>query len=169
MRISESDMLFGDFDEANCFWIEKTDIYQRFSGKGIKCVEFVLLRPEIRDLLFVEGRSSLPAQANVERYNEEISEISQKFMDSLQLTCGIWFGEHNRKVDVPRNCNSFLSYGTQIKFILVIKNRRGKLASIAERIKREILREYKLWGFKVIVMNEELAIKDNLVIGEIAS
>jgi len=166
MRIPESDMLFGDFDEANCFLIEKTAIYRSISGKGYKSVEFVLSRPESNELLFIEGRSTLPAQANVDRYNEDISDISQKFMDSLQLTCGIWFGQHNASVKVPQNGNSFLKYGTQVTFILVIKNRKGKLTSIAERIKREILREYRLWGFKVLVLNEDLAVRDNLVVGE---
>jgi len=169
MLISESDMLFGDYDEANCFWIEKTDLYGSIAGKGYKSVEFVLHRPDRYELQFVEGRSTLPAQGNVERYNEDIAEISQKFMDSLQLACGIWFGEHNSKVAVPQNGRSFFEYGTQVTFVLVIKNRRGKMTAIAEKIKREILREYRLWGFKIVVMSEEIAIRDNLVVGEVVS
>ena len=53
--------------------------------------------------------------------------------------------------------------------VLVIKNRKGKMTAIAESIKRELLREYRLWGFKIVVMNEEIAIRDNLVVGEVVS
>jgi hypothetical protein len=164
MRIPEGGLLFGDFDEVNCFWIEKTDLYRRLSGKGFRSVEFVLSRPEKRELIFVEGRTTMPATANLNRFNEDISEISQKFIDSLHLTCGIWFGEHCSNVVVPQNRESFFMYGTQLVFVLVIKNRIGKLTSIAERIKRELAREHALLGFKVLVMNEELAIKDSLVV-----
>jgi len=84
MRIIEGGLTFGEFDDANCFHIEKTEIYKRLSVKGIKSVEFILYKQEERKLLFVEAKSTLPSKDNIIVFNEELSEISSKFMDSLQ-------------------------------------------------------------------------------------
>ena len=80
-------------------------------------------KPEVLQLplLFVEGKNTLPAKNNVSAFNEEISDISYKFMDSLQLACGIWFGGHNRKVEIPKNGIRFFSYGVQIVFVSIAK------------------------------------------------
>jgi hypothetical protein len=166
MRIIEGDLTFGDFDDENFFHIEKTNIYETLSVKGVKSVEFLLNKPEKNELLFVEGKTTLPSKGNLERYNEEIADISKKFLDSMQLAIGIWFGSHNPSVDAPLNKESFFAYGKQVIFVLVIKNRKGKFTAIEERIKREIHREYKLMGFKVRVLNEELATKARLIAGE---
>jgi len=167
MQIREEGLLFGEFDETGCFHIEKSDIYKRLSGKGYKSVEFILRLPEQDELLFVEGKTTLPSADNIERFNEEIADISKKFIDSIRLTTGIWFGEHNAKAVVPTGRDSFFTFGTQIVFVLVIKNRRGKMNTIAERIRRELHREHTLMRFKVLVLREEDAIKRNLVIGDV--
>ena len=166
MRIDEEGLLFGDFELSDCFHIEKTKLYSKLSGRGFKSVEFVLHRPQKHELLFVEGKTTLPSIDNKVKYNDEIVEISQKFMDSLQLTCGIWFGRHNGNVAVPANSSYFFSYGIQIVFVLVIKNRKGNLVRIAEEIKRKISREHKLWRFDVLVLNEDDARTHNLVVLE---
>ena len=169
MQIREEGLLFGEFDEANCFHIEKSDIYKRLSSKGFKSVEFVLHLPEQNELLFVEGKTTLPAVNNLERFNKEIADISQKFMDSIHLTTGIWFGEHNAKAIVPHGKDSFFTFGMQIIFVLVVKNRKGRLNSIVERIRRELQREHTLMRFKVLVLREEDAVKRNLVIGDVSA
>ncbi|MCL2222571.1 MAG: hypothetical protein FWC20_07815 [Oscillospiraceae bacterium] len=167
MRIIEGGLTFGEFDAKNLFHIEKTNIYKnKFSGDGVKSVEFILNRPEENELLFVEARTTLPSKCNIAHYNKEIADISKKFLDSLQLAIGIWFGSHNPSVDAPQNKESFFTYGKQIILVLVIKNRTGKLTAISERIKQEIHREHKLMGLKVRVWNEELAIKANLIAQE---
>ena len=89
-------------------------------------------------------------------------------MDSLQLACGIWFGAHNNDVIVPKNGVNFFRYGIQIVFLLVIKNRIG-LLYIANRIKTHLMKEYRLWKFEVLVMNEDDACTKNLVIKESAT
>jgi hypothetical protein len=166
MRIIEGDLTFGDFHEADCFHIEKTDIYDVLSRKGIKSVEFILFRSKENELLFVEGKKSLPSKDSIIRFSEEISNISQKFMDSLQLACGIWFGGHNKEVEVPKNVRDFFKYGVQIVFILVIKNREKDLLTIAEKIKKHLLKERRLWKFEVLAMNEKKACEKKLVIME---
>ena len=46
MRFIESDMCFGDFDEANCYHIDKEGGYYKtkLSAYGIKSVDFILNR-----------------------------------------------------------------------------------------------------------------------------
>ena len=168
MQIREAGLLFGEFDESDCFHIEESKIYSRLKGKGYKSVEFVLRLPDRNELLFVEGKTSLPSEQNVERFHEEIDNISQKFMDSVLLTTGIWFGEHS-KAGAPSNADAFFTYGTQIVFTLVIKNRTWDgLSYIAECIMKKLRREHRLMRFKVLVLREEDAIKRKLVIGDAA-
>jgi len=169
LRIVEEGLIFGDYNDADFFHIEKTELYKRLSVKGIKSVEFILHQPDKSKLLLVEGKTTLPAKNNIEDFNKEISEISQKFMDSLQLACGIWFGGHNSKVEVPENGASFFRYGIQIVFVLVIKNRKGDLLHIADRIKKRLLREHRLWRFDVLVLNESDAFNERLVVLESVS
>jgi len=169
MRIAEDGLIFGDYNADDCFHIEKTDVYVRLSGKGVKSVEFILHQPDDRKLLFVEGKSTLPAKGNADAFNEEVTVISQKFMDSLQLACGIWFGEHNQEVEMPKNAENFFKFGEQIVFVLVIKNRKGNLIYIADKIKQLLSREHRLWRFEVLVLNENDAQRKKLVIQEDAS
>ena len=159
-------MIFGDFDEANCFHIEKTSLRKILSGKGMKSVEFVLSQPSEKRLLFVEARKTLPSKNNAERFFEDIAEISNKFIDSLHLICGIWFGTHNLSVEVPENKESFFQYGMRIIFILVIKNRKGDLPHIEDMIKKQLLHERRLLGFDVLALNEDNAKENNLIVTE---
>ena len=117
----------------------------------------------------MEGKSTLPSASNLERFNEEIANISQKFMDSIHLALGIWFGEHNAKAVVPSEKDSFFSFGTQVVFVLVVKNLTGRLNSIAERIRQELKREYTLMRFKVLVLREEDAVRRKLVVGDVGA
>ena len=164
MRFCESGMTFGDFSESDCFRIEKSEVYIRLSGKGIKTTDFLLHKPEDNKLLFVEAKETLPAKKNREAFNAEIAHISHQFMDSLQLSCGIWFGEHNKTADVPKNSVNFFRYGVQIVFVLVVKERTGSLLYIADKIKQQLPKEHKLWRFDVIVLNKESAQKAKLVV-----
>jgi len=178
MTICESDMVFGEFDEADCFHIEKTTLYKRLSSDKLKSVEFVLHRPERNELFFVEAKTTFPAfinsevvlsaEDNVNSFSTAVTAISQKFMDSLLLACSIWFGKNNAKIEIesviPKNKESFFTYGKQIVFVLVIKNCKTDLTTIADNIKKEIRKRYLILGFKVLVLDEDFARKIKLVI-----
>jgi len=169
MRIQESGMIFGDFDEANCFHIEKLDVYNReLSHHGVKSVEFILYRPEKRKLLFVEAKSSLPIREKKGWFSGEITRISQKFMDSLQMACSMWLGGHNDKAKLPDNYANFFGRGIKIVFILVIKKHKYDLdlLYIADAIKEELLKEQRIWNFSVLALNEARARENNLIIDE---
>lgn len=56
----ESKMVFGPFEEANVFEIEKSNVNQMI-GEHIRTVEFVLRRKE-NQILFIEAKSSSPQE-----------------------------------------------------------------------------------------------------------
>ena len=140
MRICEkgSDMTFGDYGVENLLHIEKTELYKSLAGKGYKTVEFILLRPEAMELWYVEAKKTLPDEKNSERFEENLSEITQKFIDSFMLTCGIKHGEHFGKIDNFINGDEIFKNGNKVVFVLVIKYRKGKLMAIAEAIKQKL-------------------------------
>jgi hypothetical protein len=146
----------------DCFSIEETALYNQLKGGKVRSVDVVLSYQNQKQLLFVEARSSLPSKEN-EDYIGQIEAISKKFMDSFHLTCGIWFGEHNSKVNTPKNRELFFVYGTKIIFVLIIKNRKGDLTGIKEIIRKYLKSERKLLGFEVLVLNENNAKENGLI------
>ena len=157
-------MVFGNFDKANCFHIEKMEIYSRdLSRHGVKSVEFVLYRPETNKTLFVEGKTSVSIEKGRGRFQRDISDISQKFMDSFNFAFGIWLGGHRGRMELPKNYARFFGRGVQVIFILVIKNCRSDLLHIADVIKQRLLKEQRLLKFKVYAMDEAGAYRNNLL------
>ena len=173
MRIYEegSDLTFGDFSERDCFHIEKSRLYQKsLSTHGVKTVEFALIHPDTSNgtgkLWLVEARKSFSHQEN--RFNSNITEISQKFIDSLQMSCSIWLGSHRNKAKLPSNIEDFFKHGGLFRFVLVIKehDKRELLTIIGEAIKAKLKKEFRIWRFEIEVLDEELAIRRGLVIRE---
>ena len=173
MRFYEegSEILFGDFDDANFFHIEQTTLYQkRLKPYGISSAEYLLLRPiESQSklvLLVVEAKRTLAAKDSNE-FHENLAKIANQLMDSLKLAFGIWLGSHESKVDLPLNYNQFFESGRKIIFVLIIKERKRDMTYIADVLKHHYLRsECRLLGFDVKVYNEQQAINANLVIQE---
>ena len=58
IKIQESEMSFGEFQEENLFHIEKSKIYKNL-GDGIKTVEFIL-RYDEKALYFWKLRKAVP-------------------------------------------------------------------------------------------------------------
>ena len=168
MQIHESDMLFGEFDETECYHIDKEGGYYKtkLSGYGVKSVDFILHRKNRNKLLLVEARKSIAGTDNMHRcLDSEIADISQKFMDSLQLVLGIWIGSHKKKnAKPPLNFDNFIGIGKSIVFVLVVKNMPSSLTYIEDEIYRHLRKENKIWRFDVKVFNESFAEEEGLVI-----
>ena len=172
MQIPESDMIFGDFSADDCFWIEKSRLYSiSLRHLGFKSVEFVLYRsgitPSDGELLFVEAKTSLRHNYNGLSFAAEISDISQKYMDALQIVCAIWHGGRKESEKLPRNFIKFYESGKKIVFILVVKNGdRENLPTVGDAIRKRLLKENRLWKFEVLAINESDARKKNLIVTE---
>lgn len=76
--ITESEMNFGKFDEADVFHIEDSQIYKNL-GSGIKTVEFILKYDE-NSIVFLEAKKSCPNAAN--RHESEEKEQKHREFSS---------------------------------------------------------------------------------------
>lgn len=165
-----SGMKFKDFGDENCYPIEESRLYQKsLQQHGFKMVEFVAIRnaeqPEESKLIFVEAKTSL-RQASAElRFDKEISDIAQKFIDALQLVCGVWHGGRKNKIALPANFAKFRESGSKIVFVLVVKNiEETNLRRVKSAILDKLRRERILWKFDLMVLSEELAMEEKLVL-----
>ena len=168
MRIEEkkTELCFGDFDEKNCFHIEKSIIYNKLQNNR-KVVEFILNKPEHNKLYFIEATKTLANETNSHDYNTNMREKAQKFIDSFHLALSIWFEIHEDKNELPTNYDNFFAKKKEYWFVLVIKNRpKNSLPNIKEMLVSKLIKDIKIWDFKVLVLNEELAKKYKIVIND---
>ena len=165
-----SDMKFRDFGVDNCYLIEESRLYQTsLRHLGFKTVELVIYRSTSDTgggkLVFVEAKTTLRPENAAFRFADEINDISQKFIDALQIICGVWHGGRKGKVHLPKNFDQFRENGRQIVFILVVKSGDERdLLTVKDAISKKLLKEKRLWRFDVEVLSEELAQKGNLVL-----
>lgn len=163
--ITESEMNFGEYDEADLFYIEDSKIYKDL-GSGIKTVEFILKYNE-KSIIFLEAKKSCPNVANryeskdkEQKFEEFFSHVTEKFLASLQIYLAALLerfadisevGTALQSVDSMRNI--------QMKFVLVIKDAVDVswLAGPLAELKARLLPIRKIWGIDVVVINEEMA------------
>lgn len=157
-------MIFGDFEEEKIFKIEKSKLHNRI-GNGIKVVEFVFLRNE-NELDFIEAKSSSPrpTKQNVIRFNEFIEEISDKFLHSFNLLYSAILKRNKNYGEMNNNFFQLDNSQIKIKFILVIKGHEIEwLLPISDALKKKLSYQNTIWKSEVIVMNDKIANKYNLV------
>lgn len=168
--VNHSNMNFIDKD---AFHIEESQIYTQI-GKGIKSVEFI--RSMGNKLLFIEAKSSFPNPNNttpniekgnktgIELFREEIDDICEKFIHSLNLYSAIDVGVV--KEGFPPEYRP--SDKVYLVFILVINSFKKDWCGRVERELINKLREsiciLKIWKPEVHVINHETAIQRNLTI-----
>lgn len=163
--ITESEMNFGKFDEENLFHIEDSKIYKDL-GSGIKTVEFIL-KWKKNEILFLEAKTTCPNSANknesmekTQKFEEYYSEITEKFMDSLQVYLAAVMGRYQDLAEIGAELRSVDSMKEiRLKFILVVKNAKDItwLAGPLAELKARLLQVRKIWGVEMVVLNEELA------------
>lgn len=176
-RIIESDMIFGDYAEDSVFRIENSKL-QKSCGNGVKTVEFLLYRKRDQ-LLFIEAKKSCPNGANKDesldkskKFEEYYSDIVNKFIDSLQMLLTTVLVRNDNLDDMGDRIKAKKDYAkTQFTFILVIKNADDLEWLSGPRIELETRLKHilKIWNARVLVLNEELAVKHGLVKGSITA
>lgn len=157
-------MVFGDFEEERIFEIEKSKLHNKI-GNGIKVVEFVFLRNE-NELNFIEAKSSSPrpTKENIIRFNEFIEEISDKFIHSFNLFYSVLLKRNKDYGEMNNNFFELDNSKIKLKFILVIKGHEIEwLLPISDALKKKISYQNIIWKSELIVMNDKIANKYNLV------
>lgn len=170
--ITESEMDFGKFNEADLFHIENSRIYKNL-GSGIKTVEFIL-KYNTNSILFLEAKKSCPNANNrydskekARKFEEYYSSITEKFISSLQIYLASILDRYQNRTEIGDNLNVENMKNIRLKFVLVIKNADDImwLAGPRAELKNRLIQMRKIWNIDIIVLNEQLA-KDHHLIRE---
>ena len=165
--ITESEMIFGPFEEADVFEIEKSNVNQLI-GERIRTVEFVICREENR-ILFVEAKSSLPReQTSKERYDAFVTEITDKFVHSFEIYHTLKYNRYHIDQDIGEHLKQQEWDKVQIKFVLVIRGHKKEwLAPLREALMKNMSAYLKIWKSTVVVLNDEMAKRYHLISGTV--
>ena len=169
--IQESEMNFGKFDEADLFHIENSKIYKEL-GSGIKTVEFILKYDE-DSIIFLEAKKSCPnienryeSEEKEQKFEEYYSDITGKFMDSLQIYLAALLDKYEETSEVGTELLKMKNLrNVRLKFVLVVKNAKdiAWLTGPMAELRARLLQFRKIWGIEGVVLNEELARQYKLI------
>ena len=107
--IKESGIDFGPFQDDDLFCIEKSQLYHSL-GKGLKTVEFILLRNAGKNIILLEAKTTCPnekkkdkSEANKLKYEEYFAKIAQKVEDSVNVFLASFLGRYPYTSDLGNN------------------------------------------------------------------
>ena len=162
-------MVFGPYDEALFFHIEKSALYGQLQ-EAFKIAEFVLMRQQKSGpvLWIVEAKSSSPQPQNQKDYASYIDEIKSKLTNGLLLSCSVVIGRHpNGRASLPAALRTIDLTNVQFRLALVVRgHKREWLPPLREKITETLMPVIKAWNLSsgdVMVLNEQLAQKHGLV------
>jgi hypothetical protein len=165
LSITESGVVFGEFEEDDVFGIEKALIKHRFDQKGVKSVEFIVRQQHLNKPLvsLVEARSSVPRQPDA--FFEEIRL-------KLQHTLIIWFcavsGRHSALTGkLPENFSLAETLKLPLRLILVVPALPdAHIVPMTDAFRVALRLDCRLWGIDqsaVFVLNKSRAARLGLV------
>jgi hypothetical protein len=168
--VMESGMKFGPFPAESLIRIEKVPQYTKIQ-QGMHISEFIYYDQEKKRLISLEAKTSAPnprseyVENPKEKFQEYINDIREKWENSLDLYVNMAL-----KKEVPKNFKEIDYASLEILFILVIKNHEGSwLKDVKDALEmsvRSVHRTNKIWKCKVLVINEEMARKKQLIASE---
>ena len=123
--INESNMRFGEYNEDDVFYIEKSSQYQSgLMPNGVKSCEFILKKEDT--LYFIEAKGSCPNQITADtpaekkvKYNEYIAGVIDKMRDSLALYANILLNRYDSS-GIPNGVLEKDLSDKKIKLVLVV-------------------------------------------------
>lgn len=168
ITIVESDMTFGPYDDAHCFYVERSATYSAVQNR-VPMAEFIFL--QVREgnpsrVWIVEAKSSSPRSENADRFSEFISEIRHKLTNGLMLGVAARLRRHAAaEEELSQSFRDLDLAATEFRLVLVIKNhRRDWLQPLQERLQKDLHPVAKTWGrLAIVVLNEEGARRHGLV------
>lgn len=161
-------MKFSFLDD-DIFRIEEDELVQ--STDGIKACECVVLISE--NVALIEAKSSAPRIDNEEKFQQFISDIRQKFADSLQLFSDI--KNKNRGEGafqrLPINLQNTQILTDAYKIYLIIHGHRlDWLLGLIDALRVALQEEVKKWNLRdsnIKVYNEQTALENHLIVAYI--
>jgi hypothetical protein len=157
IRINESGLLFGDYDDDDVFQIEKSQIYKELSGCS-KTVEFVL-RFSADKIYFIEAKSSSPKPKSEKDFNVFINDISGKINHSLDIFFALVVKRiKDTKGEFSRSFRKIDYSNIEVTVLLVINGHKIEwLPPVRDALVKKLRRIIKTWNIQVAVLNHELA------------
>lgn len=165
MEFVESFMKFS-FSDEDIFRIEEDELVTAVDG--IKSCECVVLISE--NVALIEAKSSTPRIDNEEKFQAFISDIRQKFADSLKL-----FSEIKSKAKgedafqrLPVNLQTTQVSTEAYKIFLIVHGHQfswlpGLMDALREEMK-DVVKEWNMRDSNVKVFNEETALENHIIV-----
>ena len=168
MEFIESFMKFS-FSDDDIFRIEDDELVK--DVENVKACECVVLISE--NVALIEAKSSSPRVENEEKFQKFISDIGQKFADSLQL-----FSDIKSKIKgeeaflrLPVNLQNTQIATEAYKIYLIIHGHQlDWLLGLMDALRKELNDVVKQWNLRdsnVKVYNEATALENKLIVAYI--
>ena len=168
MEFIESFMKFS-FSDDDIFRIEDDELVK--DVENVKACECVVLISE--NVALIEAKSSSPRVENEEKFQKFISDIGQKFADSLQLFSDIKSKEKGDEAfqRLPVNLQNTQITTEVYKIYLIIHGHQlDWLLGLMDALRKELKDVVKQWNLRdsnVKVYNETTALENKLIVAYI--
>ena len=165
--ISESGMTFGPYPEGHCFYIEKSQTYQKIK-EGVKIAEFLLLHSQDESIVWiVEAKQSSPRPENQPNFDAFILEIQEKLTNALTLSVATCLKRHSTYEELPNSFQTLDLEKASFRLILVIKgHQEAWLPPLQDALKKALnptIKTWKLSATSVVVLNDTMARLQGLI------
>lgn len=155
--IYESGMVFGPYPEGQCFYIEKSQCYNRIAT-DVPMAEFLLLKRKengLHSLWIVEAKSSVPRESDA-----YFNEIRSKLINGLMLGVSMCLKKHpETEEELPQAFQKLDLKTTGFQLVLVIPNVPKKhLPPLNEKLAKTLKPFINIWGIStrsVTVLNDD--------------
>lgn len=165
--IIESGMTFGPYPEGDCFYIEKSETYQKIK-EGVKIAEFLLLHSQDDSIVWiVEAKQSSPRPETQPNFDDFLLEIQEKLTNALTLTVATCLKRHSTWGELPNSFQTLDLQKVDFRLILVINGHpKAWLPPLKEALKKELKPTIKTWNLSatsVVVLNDTMAREQKLI------
>ena len=166
--IHESGMTFGPYGAGQCFYIEKSRLYQGL-GERVQIAEFALLRTSQKgqSVWLIEAKSSSPRPETNPNFDEFVAEIAQKMCNTLQVLVASLLGRHPNVDELSAEFKAVDLKNTPFRCVLVINGHKDAwlvpLKDALDKALRPMVKTMALGAHAVAVLNEEGARKVGLI------
>ncbi|MEG3932371.1 hypothetical protein QT990_14155 [Microcoleus sp. T3_B1] len=165
--ISESGMTFGPYPEGDCFYIEKSETYQKIN-EGVKIAEFLLLHSQDDSIVWiVEAKQSSPRPETQPNFDEFLLEIQEKLTNALTLSVATCLKRHSTYEELPNSFQTLDLKKASFRLILVIKgHQEAWLPPLQDALKKALNPTIKTWNLSatsVVVLNDTMARLQGLI------
>ena len=160
---TESNMMFGPFDDTSVYRIEKSKMQRKCIG--VKTVEFIYLKTKYK-LLFVEAKSSSPInrKGNESDYKDFLDEITKKFEDSFHLYAAGRLKRKSGYEEIPEKLMAADYQKMNFIFILVLSGcQEDWLPPLSHDLELRMKRFRTIWNSEVKVNNKKMAREQGLI------